>query len=390
VQLEGLEASEVTFRDPLQNQGVRAGLLPPTNENAQPENTFTVGSPAPDIGNETANTYSAGFIWSPGGVLDGLSVNADFWRFEVKNRVMPQPGISAIAPELAAFSVAAANNANYIYNGTIAASPAAAYAGLPAFAQCDPVALSAQWGDNPDNSKTPAGQVIPLSRLDCVVDPRTYMVEGVVRGASSTDANLITISSAAINAGQVTADGVDFKVAYRWNTDLGRFRISSDITYVNQYKLSNVPGLELGLRETGLFDAAGTTGDGLLVRSLPDLKGNVTLSWNSNDLRHTVSVINRFVGSYQNLSFQDTFDNGNDYVRSIANRTISSYHSVDLQYNYVHEWANQNLGTTILTVGALDAFNAELPFHYNGPLNYDAYQFDGRGRRVYARVLMQF
>jgi iron complex outermembrane receptor protein len=390
VQLEGLEASEVTFRDPLQNQGVRAGLLPPTNENAQPENTFTVGSPAPDIGNETANTYSAGFIWSPGGVLDGLSVNADFWRFEVKNRVMPQPGIAAIAPELAAFSVAAANNGNYIYNGTIAASPAAAYAGLPAFAQCDPVALSAQWGDNPDNSKTPAGQVIPLSRLDCVVDPRTYMVEGVVRGATSTDANLITISSAAINAGQVTADGVDFKVAYRWNTDLGRFRISSDITYVNQYKLSNVPGLELGLRETGLFDAAGTTGDGLLVRSLPDLKGNVTLSWNSNDLRHTVSVINRFVGSYQNLSYQDSFDNGNDYVRSIVNRTISSYHSVDLQYNYVHEWANQNLGTTILTVGALDAFNAELPFHYNGPLNYDAYQFDGRGRRVYARVLMQF
>jgi iron complex outermembrane recepter protein len=89
-----------------------------------------------------------------------------------------------------------------------------------------------------------------------------------------------------------------------------------------------------------------------------------------------------FVGSYQNLSYQDTFDNGNDYVRSVVNREISSYHSVDLQYSYVHEWANQSLGTSILTVGALDAFNAELPFHYSGALNYDAYQFDGRGRRT--------
>ena len=56
----------------------------------------------------------------------------------------------------------------------------------------------------------------------------------------------------------------------------------------------------------------------------------------------------------------------------------------------MHEWANPNLGTTLLTVGAHDAFNAELPFHYSGALNYDAYQFDGRGRRLYARVLMQF
>jgi hypothetical protein len=38
----------------------------------------------------------------------------------------------------------------------------------------------------------------------------------------------------------------------------------------------------------------------------------------------------------------------------------------------------------------LDAFNATLPFHYNGALNYDAAVFDGRGRRFYARALMQF
>ncbi|WP_058022148.1 TonB-dependent receptor domain-containing protein [Pseudohongiella spirulinae] len=390
VQLEGLESSSVTFRDPISAQAVRAGMVPPTNDNAEPESTYTVGSPAPDIGNEYADTFSAGFIWTPGGALEGLSINADFWRFEVEDRVMPQPGISAIGHEIEAFQAAAANPANYVYNGTISSSPSAAYAGLDPYASCDPVALEAQWGSDPEASKTASGQTIPLSRLDCVVDPRTYVVEGVVRSAGSTTGALVTISSAAINAGKVTADGMDLKMAYRWDTDMGRFRISTDFTYVNQYKLSDVPGLELGLRETGIFDAAGTTGDGLLVRSLPDKKGNLTLSWSSLDARHSVSVINRFVGSYQNLSYQDTFDNGNDYVRSIVNREISSYHSVDLQYSYVHEWANQNLGTSILTVGALDAFNAELPFHYSGALNYDAYQFDGRGRRLYARLLMQF
>ncbi len=390
IQLEGLEASEVNFRDPLRTQAVRAGLLAPTNENATAQNTYTVGSPAPDIGNESANTYSAGFIWTPGGVLEGFSFNADFWRFEVKNRVMPQPAISAIAHEIEAFQVAALDPNNYVYNGSIASSPAAAWQHLPQFAACDPVALEQEWGSDPDNSLNEAGGVIPLSRLDCVVDPRAYQVEGVVRSAGSTVANLITVSSAAINAGEVVSDGVDIRAGYQWNTDIGRFRITSDFTYVNQYTLKDVPGLELGLRETGLFDAAGTTGDGLMVRSLPDKKGNLTLNWSSNTLRHSVTVINRFIGSYRNLGYDSSFETGNDYVRSIVNRNISSYHSVDLQYTYIHEWANQNLGTTILTVGALDAFNASLPFHYNGPLNYDAYTFDGRGRRIYARALLQF
>jgi hypothetical protein len=231
--------------------------------------------------------------------------------------------------------------------------------------------------------------VIPLSRLDCVVNPLTYQVPDVVRSLGSTTGGLVTISQQSINAGEVHSDGADIRLGYRWQTDLGRFRASADFTFVNSYELVNVPGLELGLRETGLFDAAGTTGDGSLVRSLPDKKGNLTLGWSSNELRHSVSLIGRFIGSYDNLQYQDSFDNGNDYVRSVVNRNISSYSSVDMQYNYVHEWANENLGTTTLTFGLLDAFNSTIPFHYNGALNYDAAVFDGRGRRFYARALMQ-
>ncbi|MDO8908167.1 MAG: TonB-dependent receptor [Pseudohongiella sp.] len=392
VQLEGLEASSTTFRDPIRNIAVRSGLLEANNTNAQPNTTYTAGSPAPDIGNEYANTYSTGFIWTPGGRLDGLSVNADFWRFEVEDRVMPQPGIASIAHEIEAFNAVVGNTNNYVINGTIPSSPSGVYEGLSPYTPCDPVALAARDGTDPDSAsnRNASGATVPFSRLDCVVDPRSYVVPGVVRTTGSTTAGLTTIQFKAINAGEVISDGVDLKLGYRWSTDYGRIRAGMDFTYVNQYKLKDVPGLELGLRETGLFDAAGTTGDGLLVRSLPDKKGNITLNWSSNSLTHSVTVITRFIGSYSNLQYQDTFDNGNDYVRSIVNRKISSYSSVDLQYNYVHEWANTSLGTSVFTVGMLDAFNAVLPFHYNGTLNYDAAAFDGRGRRLYARALLQF
>src|SRR5690606_38614603 len=110
------EAGSVTFRDPLRNQAVRAGLLPANNEHAMPNMSYTLGAPAPSIGNESADTYNAGFIWTPVGTLDGLSVNADFWRFEVRDRVMPEPAISSMAHELTAFATAAANPANYVLN----------------------------------------------------------------------------------------------------------------------------------------------------------------------------------------------------------------------------------------------------------------------------------
>ena len=76
-------------------------------------------------------------------------------------------------------------------------------------------------------------------------------------------------------------------------------------------------------------------------------------------------------------------------MRALVSKSIDSYQSWDLQYNYTHQWANDKFGTTIVTVGALDAFNADLPYRESGTINYDAGVFDGRGRRLYLRVLMQ-
>lgn len=371
---QGLEAGSTVFKDPISNQMVRAGLLDPIPENGEVEQTFTLGGPAPFVGNEYADSYSAGFIWTPSGSLDGLSVQADFWRFEVSDRVLPQPPISAVQPEIDAFLQVRDNPANYILNDSISAdSPVL---DVP----CNPTALEAQFGRDSDE------------RLNCVVNPALYEVGnqgfGISRVARGENANLITVTLAAINAGEIQADGVDAKVAYNWVTDLGRFRASLDYTHVRQYKLIGVPGLELGLLDTGIFDAAGTSGNGLHVRSLPDNKGNFTFTWLRD--QYAVTLINRHIGSYQDLAYDFAYETGNDLVRSLLRRKVDSYNTWDIQMNYTHDWGSAAYGSTIFTFGVLDLLDKDLPYREVGGLNYDATVFDPRGRRVYARARWTF
>ncbi len=134
-----------------------------------------------------------------------------------------------------------------------------------------------------------------------------------------------------------------------------------------------MPGLERGLVDTGVYDAAGTTGDGNLVRSLPDNKGNVTFNWTNGS--HSATLINRHIGSYQNLNYDNSFQDSSDFVRSLLTRKIASYNTIDLQYNYTHNWSNINLGATRFTVGVLDATNADLPYYDESNLDYDAVVF---------------
>ncbi len=367
----GLDASSITFLDPLSNQAVRAGLLPPTPKNSVLSSSYTLGGPAPNVGNEYADTYSMGFIWTPGGALEGASVQADYWRFEVNDRVLPESGGGAMARQLDMFNAAATNPANYVLNSSMNTQTA-----TELFAPCNPAALTTQFG---------AGSP---QRLDCVVDPRLYQVDGVEESIPSQQRSLIQLKLGAINAGEITADGVDVKLGYRWTNDWGRFSLGLDYTFVNQYTLANVPGMDNGLLDIGVWDAAGTTGDGNIVRSMPDHKGHVIMNWSTGD--HSFTAITRFIGEYDDLTATLRFPDSTPYVQSLLNETIDSYATLDLQYRYTHAWANANLGSTVFTLGALDALDADIPYRETGSLNYDASVFDGRGRRLYVRALWQF
>ncbi|MFM1897005.1 MAG: hypothetical protein RLZZ385_2079, partial [Pseudomonadota bacterium] len=295
---DGLDASSTTFLDPLRNQQVRAGLLPPTFDNAVLTSSYTLGAPAPNVGNEYADTYSAGFMWTPSGTLDGLSLQADVWRFEVRDRVLPESGSSAMKRQLEAFNAVVGNPANYVLNSSLDTQTSAEL-----YVKCDPSALAAQFGAN------------STQRLNCVVDPRLYQVDGVEESLPSPIRSLIQLKLGAINAGEITADGVDVKVGYRWDTDMGRFNLGLDYTFINQYTLANVPGLDNGLLDIGIYDAAGTTGDGNLVRSMPDHKGHVTLNWSQGN--HSATAITRFVGEYTDIAAKLRFADSNPFVKGL-------------------------------------------------------------------------
>ncbi|MCH2357319.1 MAG: hypothetical protein MK319_11735, partial [Pseudomonadales bacterium] len=189
-------------------------------------------------------------------------------------------------------------------------------------------------------------------------------------------------------AGKIEADGIDVRLGYSWDNEYGRFRASLDYTHVNQYTLIGVPGLELGLLDTGIHDAAGTSGNGLHVRSLPDNKGHLTFSW-QRDV-HGLTLINRHIGGYKDLTYDYAWETGSDFVRSLLKKNISSYSTWDIQYRYAHDWSVGTLGSTIFTVGMLDIFNEKLPYLESGGLNYDASVFEPRGRRLYARAMWSF
>ena len=365
VLFESFESSGTTIQDPISNQAVRAGLLPPTVANGEREDSFTLGSPNPNLGNEESDTFNVGIQWTPSGALDGFSLGADVWRFEVSDRVLPQVPIAALQPELDAFAIAAADLGNYVDNASLLADAS------PQFNSCDPTAIAAQFGvDSPE-------------RLECVVDPRTYRVEGIQRLAGSTEASLVTITLPATNSGGIVVDGIDLKAGYTWDNDWGRFRVAAEFTHVRQYDVSDIPGLENGLAETGRLDAAGTTGQAPIVRSVPDNRGNINFSWTKD--AHRLTVINRHIGSYDVLDFQARLVTSSDALIPFLKPKVESYQTWDLNYSYTHNWGNSNLGSTNFTVGMIDAFNQDLPqFRLQ---TFDQSVFDGRGRRIYARAL---
>ena len=395
---QGLEANSIVFRDPISNPMVRAGLLPATPENGEVEQTFTLGAPAPDVGNEYADTYNFGVIWEPAGALDGFRAQFDFWRFEVSDRVLPQPGISAVQPEIALFNAAVGNPDNYILNDSIGIDGSRIfYNDGSLIRESDDESVAAMRGGdtgqdvpcNPNEFDTLYGRDSD-ERLNCVVNPELYRVEGggISRSVRTEVADLITLQLAAINAGEIEADGADVKLSYAWESDHGSFSLGIDYTWVRKYELLNVPGLEQGLLSTGVFDAAGTSGNNNHVYSLPDNKGYITFNWQRGP--HGLTLVNRHVGSYADLAYDFEYENANDFERSLLRKEIDSYSTWDLQYRHHLDWENTRLGSTQFTIGVLDLLNEDLPYRETGGLNYDATVFDPRGRRLYARILWQF
>ena len=366
---QAFEANGTTIQDPLRNQRVRAGLLPATNANAQGNFFYTKGRPNPDLDPEYADTFNVGFQWTPSGSLDGLSVGADVWRFEVEDRVLPQVPRSVIDPEIAVFNSLVGNEENYVLNSTV---PLDSRDATGTYTSCSPSGLTAQYG------------VDSAERLNCVVNPDLYFADQVQRLYGSADAAGVTLELPAVNAGTYEVQGIDVKAGYTWDNDYGTFGVGLNYTHVERFVV-DIPGLDLGLQATGEMDAAGGDGEQNIVRPVPDNKGTLNFSWNRDN--HRVSIFNRHIGSIKVLSHDDFMRNPNtaEINKFYAESQTESYSTWDVQYNYTRAWGDS---TSIFTVGVIDMTNEDVPLFRRDA--YHTSMFDPRGRRWYARVLWQF
>lgn len=338
----GFDGQAVT--DLLARQEVRAGLLPPTEANSLVAGIIQAGQASPLIGNEEADTFNLGAIWTPAFAED-LTLTLDYYSFDFTDKVVNAPPSVTLANELANFQAAAADPTNYVDANT--------------FQAC-----------------------VQGSSANCIVNPGSYATLGVQR---SPQGALQVVDFFNINAGQIETSGLDIGASYFMSTDYGMLNMALNWNHIIEFKPSDIPGFENGILGLGVSDGAGTTGDGGIVRSMPDNKANLTVSFNRD--KHTATGIIRYIASYDNLGAR-VFNSGANPPKTVMDETIDAYTTLDVQYNYLYDWGRD--APLSITVGMVNAFDEDPPTRDDYEQAYDSSTVDPRGRRFYVRLLQSF
>ena len=330
--------------DPLAKPEVKAGLLPPTEENSDVVDIIQLCVASPFVGNEEADTFNIGAIFTPESIA-GLTLSVDYYRFDFTNKVVNEPPSVTLAAELANFQAAAADPDNYVDRSTL----------LPCTAG---------------------------SSVQCVVAPSAYLTPGVQR---SPQGELQVVDFVSINAGSIETSGIDIAANYTLEADIGLWNLGLNWSHIIEFVLDDIPGVENGILDTGRKDAAGSTGDGSIARSMPDDKANLTINFSRND--HSVTGIVRYMNSYDNIGVQ-VFNSGSNPPKTVMSETIDSFVTLDLQYNYQWQWGEGN--PLSFTVGAINALDEDPPKRDDYDQGYDSTVVDPRGRRFYMRLSQSF
>lgn len=182
-------------------------------------------------------------------------------------------------------------------------------------------------------------------------------------GSSATAFGFITlITSDFINASSVETDGVDVSGSYSFDSGDGSFVLGTDISYVASYDLKTSSN-------SATIDGVGSRNNNNFARPVPELRGNVYLTWASNN--HSANVFARYIDGY------DDDASGNK---------IDSHTTVDAAYSYTF---GGDSGETQLTVGAINLFNQDPPAVATF-IGFDVQTHDPRGRLMYINLKHSF
>jgi len=210
--------------------------------------------------------------------------------------------------------------------------------------------------------------------------------ELVQRNSSLRISNIININQ---NVGNDATDGIDLGLNYLVPTEVGRFNLIFDGTWLHKFDRTLVDGSVIHGKNT--FDIATTGG------VYPAFKFVSGLRYAFQGISAGVST--RFLSSFHECgtatgNFNGTskcYDRqqpGDVGVNALTSRTVSAYNTWDLFLSYAFP---SFVGRTTIGAGVNNLFNANPALIYNGfTASSDPTAYDFMGRFFYARVAHAF
>lgn len=282
---------------------------------------------------EEAEMFSLGFTYQPIW-LDGLTLNVSYYDVDYKNRleVVPSPNSALSSPE----------NRQFYAPYLIAA---------PQPSTCVP-------GD--------------ISTYNPIYIPALSNPNRLASGDVSRDCQVVAFQEAGRqNTGRVQQSGLDFQVAYQFDTDAGRW--GTTVTWAKILKLDRA--ILPGAPSTDVLDVIGF--------QVSD-RANLELTWSLD--RWRVSAAANYIGSYLNNNPITV-----DGVRR-PEEEVPSWTTFDASISYSigqNETPSMLAGTRI-SLGARNLTDKDPPIVLNGTLAVDMGVHDPYGRNVQLELSKSF
>ncbi|MBS0418025.1 MAG: TonB-dependent receptor [Proteobacteria bacterium] len=212
--------------------------------------------------------------------------------------------------------------------------------------------------------------------LQQLVNNETVFPGAVVRQSGPTSP-IIQVNDIFLNYGSFDVDGVDYDASIRVSTKLGNFTPSVSLSQTLSYRASLLVGSPPTNR------AAQANDDGYWA---PRFKGAASLSWSLGGL--SLDFTGRYVSGYRDY---DPLPSGN-YLQ------LGNFWLMDTEVRWrIPTQLTRGFGAGVRTseigIGGVNLFDRRPQYsNYAAPYGpgYDPYQFDIRGRILYARVLLSW
>lgn len=295
--------------------------------------SITVGNP--DLKPEESTNFNIGVSWSPTtGGLEGFQIDLDYYNYEYEDIITRESHVNLLREDLEALNAYASEN---------------------------------------DTSL--------LEAVQAGAGNRNQIIRNNTGGLLRVLPNLA-------NANGADVSGLDLSSSYRFDTDIGSWRLGFQAAYLMEYEVEVANRTDSGIT---VFDAVGEyNDDNPVARPLPEWKVNGTVNWSMDE--HRAFLIIKYVdGVNHNFTNGSTFfaetarlAHGDAFKDKFLDSSVDSWVTADLNYTYsLGELKFVNDAS--ITLAVQNMTNEEPPFV---PVitGYDGTLHDPRGRVWMFRV----